>query len=366
MLAVALAFLTTLVVTGRRGASAVLRPLLLAALAALPLVALFAGPPGDTAQPGALGHPLKEESLRIRLRVWQGTGALILDRPLGAGSGNFLHAFLPYQLRDERLRSEEVVYSSPHSEILRALAEEGLAWCALAAYLFWRLCTAVWRRARVDGWTPAEVVVAAGAAFLAVESAFQFPFAMALGSLAAAVLLGLALTLADADAPAAEHARRRTATRFALLAAAAVASAALARLVVSDHLADARPHAVRAQRRACDLDPRNLRACLRAAWLDARAGNRPQARGRLAAVLDRSPYYYPAVKLLADESLAQGDATAGCFHLWVYDALFAGRSAEHARLARLCDLAWLETYRLAVPVPGYERFPILVPAGSPD
>jgi hypothetical protein len=363
MLAVAAAFVVAAAGVGRRGARAALGPVALAALLALPMAAadLWSGSEAEP-PPGRLDHPFKTESLRIRLRLWQDTAMMIRDRPLGAGSGNFLHAFLPYQLRDEGLRSEAVVYGSPHSELLRAPAEEGVLWCAVAGWLLIRLFAAVRRRVRRDGWMPPALALAAGAAFLAVESAFQFPFAMAFGCLAAAVLLGLALSLADGNlkAPAAS---RRAPTRLGLAAGAVVAGVVLSGLVVSDALgATAGPDA-RRQARACDLNPRNLRACLAAAWLDARAGRGREARARAAALLERSPYYHPAVKLLADEALAGGDERTGCFHLWIYDRLFGGRSSQHERLWSRCDPALLGTFLDGVAVPGYGRFPLAVPAG---
>jgi hypothetical protein len=364
MLAVAAAFAIIAVVTGRRGVgTASRRPLLVAAVAvSLIGVAWSTGRLPVAPLVGAAFHPLKGESLRLRTRLWKETAELVRDHPLGVGSGNFVHAFLPYQLLDERLRSEAVVYRSPHNELLRALSEEGVLWCALAGYLLVSLGAAVRRQAQARHWPRAAVVVAGGTAFLAVESMFQFPFAMAFGCLAAAMLLGLALSFLETnDRPAATPpVGWRPAARLATIAAALVGAFALARLVQSDYLTgpDAgRPH------QACEINPRNLRACLDAAWLDARAGDRPAARIRIARVLDRSPYYYPAIKLLADDSLSQGDARAGCFHLWIYDSWFDGRSSEHDRLSSLCDPALLESFRGHATVPGHERFPLTVPAG---
>lgn len=368
MLALAASFAVIAVLTRGRGVGvASRRPLFVAAVVAVSLigVAWSTGRLPGSPPFGAADHPLKAESLRLRTHLWKGAAELVRDHPLGVGSGNFLHAFLPYQLRDERLRSEAIVYSSPHNELLRALSEEGVLWCALAGYLLLRLGAAVRRQARARHWPLPAVIVAGGTAFLAVESAFQFPFAMAFGCLSAAVLLGLALSFLETDGrPAvAEPVAWRPAARLATIAAALVGAFALARLVRSDYLTGtAAPDAARPHE-ACQLNPRNLRACLNAAWLDARAGNRQDARVRAAAILDRSPYYYPAIKLLADESLAQGDVRAGCFHLWIYDSLFDGRSSEHDRLSALCDPALLDAFRGRAAVPGYERFPLTIPAG---
>jgi hypothetical protein len=315
---------------------------------------------------GALLSPLKGESVRLRARLWAQTAKLIADRPLGVGSGNFVHAFLPYQLADDRLRSETVVYASPHNEVLRALAEEGVVWCALAAYLLFRVGAAVRRRARTGGGQGPAVVIAAGASFLAVESLFQFPFALAFGTLAAALTLGLALSYAETGDPARTQPHRPSwIPRLAALALAFLGAIALARVVLSDYWTATASGDPARQSRACTLNPRNLRACLNAAWLDASSGHRRRARQRLAAVLDRSPHYYPAIALLADDSFAQGDARAGCFHTWLYDALFEGHSSRHDVVAARCPLPLLEGFAREVRVPGYERFPMTVPAAGP-
>jgi hypothetical protein len=224
-----------------------------------------------------------------------------------------------------------------------------------------RLIAAVRVRARREGWLPAGVVLASGAAFLAIEGTFQFPFSMAFGSLFAALLLGLALGFVQpsaGDAPSAAG-RLRMATRVAATAGALVALVAWGCLVLSDYLTIKAPHT------ACALDRRNLRACLASAWLDARAGSKNDARVLLASVLARSPYYHPAIKLLAEDSLSQGDPRAGCFHLWVYDRLFGDRSSVHERLVEACDARRLDSFRSEVDVPGYERFPLTVPGRLP-
>lgn len=366
VLGVAAAFVVVAVLARLRERTAPRRWLVPAAVVALAgtVAATWIAASGDV--PGDAAGPSKARSVEIRLALVEQTLKLVRGHPLGVGAGNFIHAFLPYQLSDERLRSESVVYTTPHNEILRALAEEGVVWCALVAWLLLRLSGAVLRRARSARWPPAAVAVAAGGAFLCVESLFQFPFALAGGALAGATLLGLALAYVEPAERAAPAPRRpAVAWRLAFAAAAGIALVGLARLVESDyHMSTASDP--RALGRASDLNPRNTRATLKAAWFDARAGHRRRARVRLAELLERSPYYHPAIKLLAEESLANGDARAGCLQLWVYDALFAGRSSVHDRLADTCDPALIEAFRRHLTVPGYERFPLAVPEAGPE
>ena len=363
LLATGAAFLAIVAVAGRRGVAAVARPLALAVVAA---VAAAAAGVGRAPLPAFASHPLKAESLRIREHLWRGTLELIRDHPLGVGAASFADAFLPRQLRDERLRSESLVYTTPHNEVLRAVAEEGVPWSALTFVALTSLALAVARRPRTPAAAGARPLIAAGAAFLAVESTFQFPFALASGALAAAIVLGLALAYVEPGLEGgARPAPRSRAWAAGLFAVGVAGGAVVVALAASDHLAGSAGEDAASPRRACALNPRNRRACLAAAWRDALAGERAAARVRAAAILDRSPCYYPAIKLLADESFAHGDARAGCFHLWIYDSLFAGTSSEHTRLVSRCAPDLLAGFASRTRVPGYERFPLAAPANAP-
>ncbi len=90
------------------------------------------------------------------------------------------------------------------------------------------------------------------------------------------------------------------------------------------------------QRRACALDPRNLPACVTAAWLELREGDAPAAKDRLAAVLAGAPHYPPALKLLGEIAAMEGDHAEACRRLGAYDALFRGRSSVHASATQAC------------------------------
>jgi hypothetical protein len=125
----------------------------------------------------------------------------------------------------------------------------------------------------------------------------------------------------------------------AVLAAASI-GVMLVRVAWSELLLVNRKDDAVAQERACRLNPRNLPACVTAAWLEAGAGRIPDARRRLVRVLEKAPRYFPAIKLLGEISLAAGDHEAGCLYLGAYDALFQGASSIHGRLqAEGCDPA---------------------------
>jgi hypothetical protein len=266
---------------------------------------------------------------------------MIRDQPLGVGSGNFVHAFIPYQERDDVLRDEKLLFSSPHNEYLRALAEEGFVSCALLAVLLFRLLAELQRSHVIDGRrSRTAVLLGSMIVFTAVESLLQFPFALASACLMIAVMLGMALSFLEPGPPGAPVPEGQSAPG-PWMAGAAAAGACMGimlwRVGASDYLFANERASTAVQDRACQLNPRNVAACVDAAWLHARRGEGGVARPGLLAVLDRSPHYHPAIKLLGELTLALGDRNAGCRYLKTYDDLFEGHSSLHGKLAADCN-----------------------------
>jgi hypothetical protein len=175
-------------------------------------------------------------------------------------------------------------------------------------------------------------------------------------------LLGLGLAGLERPAPAAgetrDWSRSRTHWRALGTLVAVAAAVGLGRVVVSELLFVNRRGDVAAQETACRLDPRNLPACVTAAWLQARSGDRHEARTLLVEVLERSPYYHPAIRLLGEEAAAHGDRREACLYLWIYDRLFRERSAVHARVETLCGDAAPPGLPAGFSMPYYGRLPL--------
>jgi hypothetical protein len=303
----------------------------LLALAAAVLLALVWWQPWARLDPGLAAR--KASSIELRLALWADTLGMIRDHPLGVGTGNFEQAFLPYQARGRLEPQEALVFRGPHNEYLRFLAEDGALFCAVAAALAAMLAMH-WRRAPARPPGLRTLVVGWGS-FLAVEAAFQFPLALAFGALAASLTAGAALAAVETGTP-------RT-SRAAWIAGGTLASAALLagslRVATSERLYVDAPDDVASQRRACALDPRNLPACVTAAWLEVREGDAPAAKARLAAILAGAPHYPPALKLLGEIAALEGDHAEACRRLTEYDALFRGRSSVHAGAELACAQA---------------------------
>jgi hypothetical protein len=303
--------------------------------------------PGAEAGGAGYLHAVREHkwlTVAQRFRIWEGTVELVRDHPLGVGAGNFGDLFLAYGGDVPLVPREEVVFLHPHNEYLRALAEEGLILVALVLYLFLRLLLdlraapdpALWR-------SPAGLLLLGASVFLAVEALFQFPLATAFGALTVALLLGLALRFLGPlpESPTSASGRSRTVVGVTVLGVALML-VLLYRVAASEYLFVNRRDDLAAQARACRLNPRNLPACVTAAWLEAGTGKMGDARRRLVRVLERAPRYFPALKLLAEIALEEGDLEAGCLYLGAYDILFLEGSSLHGKLHEHgCDRAAL-------------------------
>jgi O-antigen ligase len=286
----------------------------------------------------------KQMSARLRLAVWGDTIDLIRDHPLGVGAGNFEHAFIPYALRGRSRPGEMLVYRSPHNDYLRLLAEEGLPGGILLLTLVGLLALQVRQRQAIGWWrSEAGALLGSAAAFFFVEAFFQFPFEMAFPALLAAILFGLALASAE-RAPhghAAEQPRpsaswsERAGDAACVLLALAI-GVGLQRVATAEYLFVNHRNDVASVERACGLDPRRVEACVEAAWLHSRAGDHGRARSLLATVLHRSPYYFPAIKLLAEDLLLTGEREAGCRQVRAYEELLGGVSSIRREIATAC------------------------------
>ncbi len=313
----------------------------------------------------------KRDSSSLRFAAWDSTIALIRDHPWGLGLGNFPDAFIPYQLEGSPSPNETLYFRSPHNEALRLVADGGVLALPLALALLAGLGLALWRsptvaRARSE----VGALLFAGLAFYLVEACFQFPLDVAMGALGIAVLVGLgAVCLEPAVAPG-SNGRRLAAVAWissALLLASFVGLVA-ARVARSEWLFVSAPKGLDAQQEACGLNPRNLPACVTAAWLQGRAGQPEPARTTLTRLLERAPYYFPAIKLLGEQALVRGERETACRYLWIYDEMFRRHSSVHHLLGRHCEPAWLESLQGTIQVPRYRAFPFarVTPSNAPS
>ncbi len=305
------------------------------ALAVVALAAVAAPIPGRDER-----H--KGESGAARLAVWGATLHLIWDHPFGVGAGNFADAFLRYQAQGTEPPREAELYQTPHNEYLRVIAEDGIPVGTMAAILVASLLVRLRRHTSLDRRDESLALLGPTVAFLGIECLFQFPLMVATGATMTALMAGLALAAVEPPRGPQEQplpaalAWGASAWPVAITVTAAAMLVALGRVVSSDYVSATGAGRLEAQERACRLGPRNLPACVTAAWLRAGSGDTQGARSQLERVLGRAPHYPPALKMLGELALQEGKAAEGCRILSRYDALFVGRSSVREWLRRHC------------------------------
>jgi len=281
----------------------------------------------------------KAAATSIRLGLWEGTARLIRDHPLGVGAANFPDRFVPYQA-GALPPDEGLLYRWPHDEWLRVAAEEGLPFAALALAAVVLLVRETRRALRRQGRPPEDgAFLLSLSAAVAVEATFQFPFAMAAGALATALLAAFALSVAEGRPEPEPIARRGPRPSAGWALAACACAVAFLRIAGADYMLGRPPRRRAALEAACALDPRRADVCVRAAWRQLRAGDRARGRATLDRVLAASPYYYPALKMRAQDALRAGEREEACRSLALYDGLFAAASSVHATLSAHCPPA---------------------------
>jgi hypothetical protein len=234
------------------------------------------------------------------------------------------------------------LFLTPHNEYLRVVAEDGIPVGALATILIILLIVRLRSRSSVDRREARLPLLVPIGVYLGIECLFQFPLMVATGATMATLLAGLALAAVEPDkgpkqeiCPPAQP-LGSWAWPVAITAAAVAMVAALGRVASSDYLSATGAQSLDAQENACRVGPRNLPACVNAAWLRARAGDMRGARSQLETLLGRAPHYPPALKLLGELAIQEGRAAEGCHILSRYDALFSGRSSVRELLRRRC------------------------------
>ena len=253
-------------------------PALAAVTAAVALLALVWWQPWARRDPALAAR--KASSVELRLALWADTLATDPRPPAGRRDGQ-LRARVPALpgARPAGAARKRWSIRGPHNEYLRFLAEDGVLFCAVAAAPRRAAGGALASLARAhppasgrwswpgDPSSPSRP-----------RSSSRWPSRSARWR---------RRSPSGPPWPRWRRTRRRGRARGAWIAGGTLASvlllAASLRVATSEYLYVNAPDDVGAQRRACALDPRNLPACVTAAWLELREGDAPAARARLAA-----------------------------------------------------------------------------------
>lgn len=273
-----------------------------------------------------------QNSMYLRLSLWESSLKLIKRNPMGVGTGNTEFNLVPFQVNTKVPADEKVVYNTPHNEYLRYLIEDGLVYTlmALALLVIWagKFFPLVQKR----GARPEDALIFALFAYYAVESFFQFPLLNAYPFVIFAMMLAYLL--------ARTHTQESKTVRFVPQAGLALifimmAYLSWANIVSSYNIANLFKVREKMQT-ACSIFPSRWRGCLHLTQILIEEGKLHDADQELQRFLRQSPYHFVAMRLMGINQFKLGNMARGCFYFYQYDRLFDSKSSIHRDLMQNC------------------------------
>ncbi|MGZ3712654.1 MAG: O-antigen ligase family protein [Bdellovibrionota bacterium] len=279
--------------------------------------------------------------------VWRQTVEMIRENPLGIGPDRFPFQFIPYHARGTTL-TENGIADTPHNEVLRYLAEDGvvLGPLYLIAIL---LLVGRWLK-RKEEWS----LLLPTLAFIAVEGLTQFPFYCPFPSYILALILGY---MATKVWPKELAVSKRSWVRVVVGMAFAVQLFITTKVVIARSYEHA--DTLEKAELSCRMVPLNWKSCLMQTKLELDKNDLNAARASAEEILFDDPWNFSAMRYLSIVAYRQGDHLEACFYLWKYDHIFYDHSSIHDRLAQNCLPKWLTYFAKKKPstyMPRYSAF----------
>lgn len=301
-------------------------------LSALALVAVLFGvflraKPAETLQ-RTKQFSLVNETTNQRLNMAKQSLSMIMDRPLGIGPGGYEFGYIPYAIGTEMPPREDLVYRSPHNELLRFAVEDGLPFLILMIpVILWIFLPAVKRP-----WTDESIFFLVFCILWSTETIFQFPFENAYPSFLFTIMTGRALSMRP----------DKKVSSGLVKPICAIALAALifvsGRIMYSKYLEGTANGQAENFQVSCEAFPDHWRSCLNYANNEIVQHRFRNADAVLRDILEKSPYNFSAIQMWAILAFKTNHLMYGCEHLWIYDQIFAGTSSAHAKLNEVCKL----------------------------
>ena len=281
----------------------------------------------------AISPSLRQKTFNHRAEMIQSAVHMAKDYPLGIGRNKFNFYHLLYQSEDDvSPRAEHIVQTSPHTEPLKYLVEEGVPFVGLVLILlffFWRRCgTELMQAFR----THERMQFAGGVLLLlGAEFFFQFPFDVAFPFLMITCVLGFVLA----------HLKSSHAINLSILVKTpllCVYAAGVAILLMSGLARGLKKDDYAFTKRACDLAPFEWRSC-NAHMRNASLGNQPkELLGYSMRGLETRPYNTASILSIARAFAQTAYYRESCRFLHFYDRLFYHRSHIHALVVKRCPV----------------------------
>jgi O-antigen ligase len=299
------------------------KPAILAFTAAIILIAGIQFRKGFSLQEIFTGSIFGEKASMVTYRedVWKQTVKMIQSRPLGVGVDRYAFRFVPFH-KDGTTVSTDHMALAPHNEILRYLAEDGIP---LACFIF--LTVFFFFRKWVKSTDESRKRFYPFFLFLGIEGLFQFPWQNPLPTYFTAVVFGFMASEFQSETK-----KEFRFPVFALLALLFLFP--LSKVFFSRIWENSKQENF--AKISCSLVPANWRSCLNYSRILLSMNKLPDARVVVQNELRRDSANFVATRHLAVIAFRQGRHLEGCFHSWVYDYTYGGKSDIHESYVKNC------------------------------
>ena len=270
---------------------------------------------------------LANDTTNQRLSMWKQSLKIVMDHPFGIGPGAYEFGAVPYAINTEMPPKEDLVYKSPHNEILRILVEDGVPFFLIMLPLWLLLILSVVKKPL----TSEAVFYLAFAILWGSETFFQFPFENSYPSFLFTVMAGRALSFRGE-----QHSKHTVAIKSAAALALLCLFYLSYQIMTSKYLEATAFGNAEKNKEACETYPDNWRPCLEYAKFNIERRNWYEADRVLRMVLGHTPYNFPAIKIWGVLAARTGHIQESCEILWIYDQIFSGKSSVHDKLMPTC------------------------------
>lgn len=260
----------------------------------------------------------KDSSFGKRTELLFGTLTMLQDSPLGVGGAEFEYGYIPYQLATGEKPSEAEIYRTPHNEFMKWGIEGG--WLFLLSSIFWWLTLLIfsWTKIKEKEW---KIFAVASLLTLGPQMLFQFPFDNAASFFMISLVLAMIIYKIEWQSVS-----FKWPWKIPLAAMAAICLWNCVAFTYSHYTDSMHATNLEMLTKGCAAYPANWRACNSKGVVQVLSAYPADAFPTVKAELEKRPFQYVALRVLALAQLKTGKQVEGCQGGRIYDSFFGGKS----------------------------------------
>lgn len=272
-----------------------------------------------------------EKGSSARWLIYTNTLQMILENSLGVGVGQFEYASLPYLGSLFPTLNEWLLFSTPHDEFLRYLAEDGIIFSVSVFLFFISLLYFSWKEIKKVVISQPHIVCFF--IMLFTQALFQFPLLDPLPYFMTALMVGYFFYLLPIGKLKYEL---KQAPRVALIGINGLATFLIVAFFSAKYISLNYPYNEFLNKLACSYGNRNWLACLNVSHSYLSKADYDKAESYAVRTLEWQPLNYQGLKLLGFSHLYRGNRRKACQLFHKFDSLFQNQSSLHKVILEEC------------------------------